>query len=120
METVECFSVNFSASLDIKGNFQTFTLLDLGDMPYNMQSTFSFFRGHLDVITLSVCTLHGPIFDLKLCREDIVDIQVTQCCVTVVFEQNQDFITTFSSERNRLLTGTEVTTVVDDLDRWCF
>ena len=66
VESVKCFSVNFSSSLDIKGNFQALTLLDLGDMPYNMQSAFAFFRGHLNVFTLSICALHGPIFDLKL------------------------------------------------------
>ena len=120
MEAIECFCVNFSGSLDVKGYFQTFTLLNLGDMPYDVQSAFSFIGGHLDIVALSVCTLHRPVLDFKLSWKHIVDVQVAQGCVAVVFKEDQDLIAAFSSKRNRLLTGTEVTTVVDDLDGWCF
>ena len=68
VESVESFCINFAAALDVKGNFETLPLLNLGNVPNDVEATFTVFRGHLDVIALAGTALHGPILDFKLGR----------------------------------------------------
>ena len=115
VESVKRLSIDFTASLDVKGNFEAFAFLHLGHMPEDVKAAFTFFRGHGDIVSLTVGTLHFPFFDFKLGWKDVVDVQVAQSGVAVVLEENQDFVAALSSKRNGLLSCAEVSAVVNDL-----
>ena len=119
VEPVEGFGVNFAAAFDVKGNLEALALLDLWNMPNDVKSTFAVFGGHGDVVSLPVLVLHFPILDLKLWWENIVDVEVAQGRVAVVLEENQDFVSSLSTQRDGLLAGTEIATVVHHLNRRC-
>ena len=115
VESVKSLSIDFTASLDVKGNFEAFAFLHLGHVPEDVKAAFAFFRGHGDIVSLTVGTLHFPFFDFKLGWKDVVDVQVAQSGVAVVLEENQDFVAALSSKRNGLLSCAEVSAVVNDL-----
>ncbi len=119
VESIECFCIDFSGALDVKGNFQAFAFLYLWNMPYDVEATFTIFRGHGDVVSLSTGALELPVFDFKLGREHVVDVEVAEGSIAIVFKQNQHFIATFATEWDGLLTCAEISTVVNDLDAWC-
>ena len=117
VEAVEGFSVNFSGPLDVKGHLKALTLLNNRHVPNDMETAFSFFGGHGHVVTLSTSALELVILDLKLRWKNVVDVEVAKGRIAVVLKQNQHFIATFAAQRDGLLTGAEVATVVNDLDR---
>ena len=116
VEPVEGLSVNFTAAFDVKRDLEAFALLDLRDVPNNVETALAFFRRHGNVVALTVGVLQFPFLDLKLRRKHVVDVKVAERRVTVVFEQNEDLVAPFASERDGLLSGAEVAAVVDDLD----
>ena len=117
MESVEGLGVNFTAAFDVEGYFKSLTLLHDGHMPYDVKPTFTIFRGHLHVVSLSIGALKFPILDFELWWKHVVDVQVAQSGIAVVLEQNEHFVATLSSKRNGLLSCAEISSVVNDLDR---
>ena len=115
METVQGFCIHFTAALDVKGHLEAFAFLDLGHVPDDVETTLAVFGGHGDIVSLATGALELPVLDLKLGRQDVVDVQVAEGCVAVVFEQNQHFIAALATQRDGLLAGAEVSAVVDDL-----
>ena len=116
MESVEGFCIDFAASLDVKGDLKALTLLHLWYVPHDVEATFAVFRGHGDIIALAVCALHDPFLNFELRWQNIVDVEVAQGGIAVVLEENQNLVSTLSAKWNGLLAGTEVATVVHDLD----
>ena len=68
VESVECFCVNFATALDVKGNFETLALLNLRDMPNDVEATFAVFGRHLDIVTLAGTGFNSPFLDFELSR----------------------------------------------------
>ena len=115
VESIQCFSIHFTRALDVKGNFEAFAFLNLWNVPNDVEATFTVFRGHGDVISLAIGTLEFPVLDFKLRRQYIVDVKVAERRVSIVLKQDQHFIAAFATQRDGLLSGTEVSAVVNDL-----
>ena len=120
METVQCFSIDLSRALDFHEHIKAFTLANKRDHPTDVSATYTVFCVHFTVGALvATAATDVPVGDFEVRRHDIVDVHVLKSGVSVVLEEDQDFVATLSSNRKRLLSSGKVTSIVDDADDRC-
>ena len=117
MEPVQCFSIDLSGSLDFHEHIKAFTLANKRNHPADVCATNTVFGVHFTIGALfATAASYVPVGDFKVCWHDIVDVHILQGGVSVVLEEDQDFVSTLSANRQRLLSSGEVTSVVNDAD----
>ena len=120
MESVECFSIDFSCALDFHEHVKTLALTNDWNHPTDVGATDAVFGLHLAIGSLfATGSSDVPILDLKVSRHDIVDVNVLESSVAVVLEQDEHFVAAFAANRHRLFSCGEVPSVVNDADDWC-
>ena len=104
MESVECLGIDLSGAFDFHEDVETLSLADQWDHPTDVGASDAVFGLHLAVGSLvATASTDVPILDLKVSWHDIVDVNVLQSRVTVVFEQDEHFVAAFAADRKRLL-----------------
>ena len=82
-----------------------------------MCATNAVFGVHFTIGALfATAATNVPIGDFKVRWHDIVDVHILQSGVSVVLEEDQDFVSALSANRKRLLSSGEVTSIVNDAD----
>ena len=100
MESVECFRINLTRSFDFHKDIKTLALSNEWHHPTDVGTTFAFFGAHLAIGSLvAASTTNVPIGNFEVCWHDIVDVHVLESGVTVVLEQNEDFVSSLSTNR---------------------
>ena len=104
MESVECLGIDLSGAFDFHEDVETLSLADQWDHPTDVGASDAVFGLHLAVGSLvATASTDVPILDLKVSWHDIVDVNVLQSGVTVVFEQDEHFVAAFATNWKRLL-----------------
>ena len=104
VESVECFGIDLSGALDFHEDIKTFSLADQWDHPTDVGPAYAVFGPHLAIGSLvATASTDVPILNLKVSWHDIVDVNVLQSGVAIVFEQDEHFVAAFATDWKRLL-----------------
>ena len=105
VESVECFCIDFAFAFNLEGNIQSLTLGYDRYLPCDLNTIFGFVGCHLDIASLlATCTTDVPVFDFEVRWDDITNEDILERRIPIVLEQDENFVSSFSTHWNSLLT----------------